>query len=273
MSKILVVDDEPFITDMVEATLVAEGYEVSKAYSGEEAISTIEKDPPDLILLDLMLPGMDGYEVSKLLQKDARFTHIPIVMLTARTAIHDRSAGYNVGADDYITKPFKADELLIRVRAQLHHTNRSEYSSLTGLPGSKAVQEAITERTGEDEDWSIIYIDIENFTFFNEVYSFTKGDEVLKKTARILEQAVKDEGNPDDFLGYTGRDDFVIITDSSRAEAIAGKAGKLFKAALPVFFNQNDLKSGHFQVINRNGKNSKVPLLELSFDIVNHDDE
>src|SRR5690348_17100739 len=119
MSKILVVDDEPLIVEMIEDTLSSEGYEINKAYSGEEALSVIENNPPDLVLLDLMLPGMDGYEVCRQMQRDARFSHIPVIMLTAKSAIADRVSGYDRGADDYITKPFDPDELLIRVRAQI----------------------------------------------------------------------------------------------------------------------------------------------------------
>ncbi|MEI7555505.1 response regulator [Candidatus Chlorohelix sp.] len=270
MTKILVVDDEPFITDMVEATLVAEGYEVNKAYSGEDALISIQVDPPDLVLLDLMLPGMSGYEVSRFMQREAFYSHIPIIMVTARSGTHDRSSGYETGADDYITKPFNSDELLIRVRAQLHHAHQTDFSKLTGLPGSRAVQAAIQKHTKSNKPWSIIYADIENFTSYNEVYSFQKGDHVLRKIADILKHAASDKGNKDDFVGYAGRDDFVIITTPSHTDALIKRAEKLFKEVIDDFFNDTDRKNGYFSYVNHAGLSLKLPLMSLSFDVVDN---
>jgi DNA-binding response OmpR family regulator len=147
MSKILVVDDEPTIVELIEESLHIEGYETSRAYSGEEALDALAKDPPDLVLLDLMLPGMDGYEVCRQMQKDVRLSQIPVIMLTAKSAVADKVSGYQKGADDYITKPFDTEELLVRVRAQLHHLYHDRVSELTALPGSEAVEAAITRRT------------------------------------------------------------------------------------------------------------------------------
>jgi diguanylate cyclase (GGDEF)-like protein len=271
MSKILVVDDEPFITDMVEATLLDEGYEVLKAYSGEEALEVVEQYSPDLLVLDLMLPGMDGYEVSRQLQNDARFNHIPIIMLTARTSISDRVAGYERGADDYITKPFDPDELLIRVRAQLNHLQHEERSELTGLPGSQAVEAAIMERTANSEDgWTIIYADIDRFTAYNEVYSFLEGDNIIREAGKALSQAVKELGTPIDFVGHIGGDDFVVLTVPEKTAKICNRATELFNAATPKFFDATDYANGYFTFVNHTGETVHLPLVALSFDVVDN---
>src|SRR5215210_388359 len=136
MSKILIVDDEPTIVELLEEHLQSEGYDTMHAYSGEEALQVLEKNTPDLVILDLMLPGMDGYEVCRLMQLNPRLNHIPVIMLTARSAVHNRVLGYQRGADDYVVKPFDPDELSVRVRAQLHHVYHDAVSELTGLPGS-----------------------------------------------------------------------------------------------------------------------------------------
>src|SRR3954452_16445741 len=181
MSKILIVDDEPTIVELLEEHLRSEGYDTSHAYSGEEALQMLERDVPDLVLLDLMLPGMDGYEVCRLMQKDSRLNHIPVIMLTARSAVQNKVLGYQRGADDYVVKPFDPDELSVRVRAQLHHLYHESISELTGLPGSQSVEDIIRERTrGSNQPWAIIYVDIENFTVYNESYSFLEGDELIK---------------------------------------------------------------------------------------------
>src|SRR5438445_5374343 len=164
MSKILIVDDEPTIVELLEEHLRSEGYETNHAYSGEEALQMLDTDVPDLVLLDLMLPGMDGYEVCRLMQKDARLNHIPVIMLTARSAVPNKVLGYQRGADDYIVKPFDPDELSVRVRAQLHHLYHDNVSELTGLPGTEVVEQKLREVTANgSEPWAIVYVDIENF--------------------------------------------------------------------------------------------------------------
>src|SRR5436190_4435818 len=155
MSKILIVDDEPTIVELLEEHLRSEGYETMRAFSGEEALQMLEADVPDLVLLDLMLPGMDGYEVCRLMQKDARLNHIPVIMLTARGAVPNKVLGYERGADDYIVKPFEPDELSVRVRAQLHHLYHDSVSELTGLPGADAVEKRIEQVLASgSNDWA-----------------------------------------------------------------------------------------------------------------------
>ncbi len=271
MSKILVVDDEPFIVEMIEENLSGEGYEVVKAYTGEEALAMVESEEPDLVVLDLMLPGMDGYEVCRQLQRDARFNHIPIIMLTAKSAIADRVSGYDKGADDYITKPFDPDELLVRVRAQLRHLAREEKSVLTGLPGSGAVEDMLNERTeNPDIAWSIIYVDIERFTAYNEVYSFVLGDELIRQAAGCLKKAVREKGNEDDFLGHIGGDDFVILTTPDKSDALCETALAAFKEIVPNHYNAIDRNNGYFEFVNHAGERAQMPLVSLFFDVVDN---
>jgi diguanylate cyclase (GGDEF)-like protein len=271
MSKILVVDDEPFIVEMIEENLNGEGYEIVKAYTGEEALQMVEQAEPDLVILDLMLPGMDGYEVCRQLQRDSRFNHIPVIMLTAKSAIADRVSGYDKGADDYITKPFDPDELLIRVRAQLRHLDGTENNVLTGLPGSSAVEAMLSERTENPElAWSIVYVDIERFTAYNEVYSFVLGEELIRQAANCLKKAVRDFGNEDDFLGHIGGDDFVVLTTPDKSEAISECAIGLFKEVAPNHYNATDRANGYFFFLNHAGENVQLPLVELFCDIVDN---
>ena len=119
---VLVVDDEEAIAEAVRARLESEGYRVVVAADGAQALDAAGREPPDLVVLDLMLPGMDGLEVCKRLQRDR---WVPVLMLTARTEEADKVAGFAVGADDYLTKPFSLRELAVRVRAILRRSERS----------------------------------------------------------------------------------------------------------------------------------------------------
>ncbi len=269
MSKILVVDDESSIVALVEENLALEGYETTHAYSGEEALELMRHDQPDLVLLDVMMPGMDGYEVSRQMRADPQLNHIPIIMLTARSSTPDKVMGYSRGVDDYVTKPFDSDELLVRVRAQLHHLYHEDVSDITGLPGSQAVEYALKQRTDDtSKPWNIIYVDIERFTTYNENYSFLEGDELIKATALLLREAVQERGSPDDFLGHVGGDNFVVITTPARTEGICELAAARFNAIIPQYYTASDRNQGYVLAMSHDGQIEQSPLAELSFDVV-----
>ncbi len=123
MKKILIVDDEKPISDIIKFNLTKEGYETVTAFDGREAIAKFEEENPDLIILDLMLPELDGLEVAKEVRKTS---HIPIIMLSAKDSEFDKVIGLEIGADDYVTKPFSTRELLARVKAHLRRTENIE---------------------------------------------------------------------------------------------------------------------------------------------------
>jgi len=118
--KILIVDDEVDLVKTIRFSLEAEGYAVLVSYNGEDALNQARKETPDLILLDIMLPKLDGYKVSRLLKFDERYKHIPILMLTAKTQEKDKLLGKETGADEYIIKPFDMNELVEKIKAYLN---------------------------------------------------------------------------------------------------------------------------------------------------------
>ncbi|HST06213.1 MAG TPA: response regulator [Chloroflexia bacterium] len=273
MSTILVVDDEPAIVEILEEHLRSEGYDTCHAYSGEEALARLAKVVPDLVILDLMLPGMDGYEVCRLMQADVRLNHIPIIMLTAQGAVPNKVMGYERGADDYMVKPFEAEELRVRVRAQLHHLYHDTVSELTGLSGVEAVEKRIAEVLANDPSkWEIIYVDIANFSAYNESYSYVEGDEMIEVAAHSLKTALQaddsDLGAEHNFVGHTGGDKFVMIVQASRARDIAEEAQRLFAESTVDFYSPTDSKHGYLVTINRQGVLTKSGLCTLRFDVV-----
>ncbi len=123
MKKVLIVDDEKPISDIIKFNLTKEGYETITAFDGREAVRLFEEETPDLVILDLMLPELDGLEVAKEIRK---ISHIPIIMLSAKDSEFDKVIGLEIGADDYVTKPFSNRELLARVKAHLRRTETIE---------------------------------------------------------------------------------------------------------------------------------------------------
>lgn len=165
MSKILVVDDEKPITDIEKFSLEKEGYEVEVAYDGEDALKKVEENTPDLIILDIMLPKIDGLEVAK----EVRKTHnMPIIMVTAKDSELDKVLGLEIGADDYVTKPFSNRELVARVKANLRRQSVASENS------SKE----------DDEKREITFGDL---TVHPDSYSVTKNGKTVDLTHREFE--------------------------------------------------------------------------------------
>jgi two-component system alkaline phosphatase synthesis response regulator PhoP len=133
--RILVVDDDHEVVRLMRAYLERAGYEVLVAYEGETAVYTLRRDKPDLVLLDLMLPGRDGMEITRLVRSDPQLAHIPIIMLTARVDDTDKIVGLEIGADDYVTKPYNPREVVARVRARLRNHAEAMPPQLLGVAG------------------------------------------------------------------------------------------------------------------------------------------
>jgi DNA-binding response OmpR family regulator len=130
--RILVVDDEIYIVHILEFSLTMEGYTVLTASNGEEALKVIEQERPDLVVLDIMMPKLDGYEVCRQLRQDDRFSNLPVILLSAKGRPVDREAGLQAGADDYIAKPFSPRKLLEKIR-ELLDRSESQIGKVVGL--------------------------------------------------------------------------------------------------------------------------------------------
>ena len=278
MSKILIVDDNPALVDVLEEHLQSEGYDTVHAYSGEEALAMLAKFVPDLVILDLILPGMDGYEVCRLMQADVRLNHIPVIMLTARDDITHRVLGFERGADDYIVKPFQPDELSVRVRAQLHHLYHDSVSEMTGLPGPEAIENRINSALADGSgEWTIVYADIASFSAYNKSYSYVDGDEMIDVAASALKRAIQEShtgtepgpngsGEQDDFVGHTGGDKFTLVVRASNAGRIIETAQRLFTEGTVDFYTPADRQQGYLTIINRQGHPTQAQLCTLRFE-------
>ena len=210
---ILVVDDDPDIARFVEVNLRSVGYDVLVASDGEEALSRAEEVRPDLVLLDVMMPRVDGFEVAQRLRRNPRTANTSIIMLTAKALSSDKVLGLTSGADDYIIKPFDPIELLARVKTTLRRArDMRSLSPLTGLPGNIRIQDEIQRNIDEDIPFSVLYCDLDHFKAYNDHYGFVKGDRVIQATARALQEAMEEFAKVDGFLGHGGGDDFVCCS-------------------------------------------------------------
>ena len=270
--KILIVDDDPDIRDVLKLTLSEEDYEILEACDGEEALKLVHTNQPDLILLDYQIPKVDGREVCRRIKKDLLLRHLPIIMVTGKGDINDKLGGIDAGADDYVVKPFEPKELMARIRMILRHTERDlEANPLTRLPGNVSILKELSRRLETKSLFAVCYLDLDKFKSYNDKYGFEHGDEVIRETARLLISVTKEFGNPDDFVGHIGGDDFVIVTTLDKTDLLCQKVILNFENLVPSFYNEKDRKNGYIFAFDRNGKEQKIPLISISIGVVTNE--
>jgi diguanylate cyclase (GGDEF)-like protein len=270
--KILVIDDSELIQRLIADILGEEGYEVYSAYSGEEGLEKVARIKPDLIILDIVMSGLTGLEVCRILRADVSNNLTPIIMLTAQVSEDDKLIGLELGADDYIMKPFNNRELISRVRNTLVRIERNRYANpLTGMCGNIEVQSELTYRLANNFEIAVIYCDLDNFKAFNDVYGFPKGDTAIRLTADVIRDAVQNVGNRDDFIGHIGGDDFIIITSWDKYEGICKMIIEDFDNKIVSLYNENDKKNGYIITKNRLGKVRTYPIMTISLAVVTNE--
>jgi diguanylate cyclase (GGDEF)-like protein len=265
--SILVVDDDPDIARFVEVNLRSAGYEVSVAGDGEEALERAADLRPDLVLLDVMMPRLDGFEVAQRLRKNPQTANTSIIMLTAKALSSDKVTGLQSGADDYIIKPFDPIELLARVKGTLRRAKEMRnLSPLTGLPGNIRIQEEIERQVREHQPFAVLYLDLDNFKTYNDKYGFVRGDRLIQGTARMLQDAVM-AYDQDGFVGHVGGDDFVAVVLPDTAEDVAKRVCERFDQDRSLYYEDEDLERGFVRMEDRKGVEQDIPLVSVSIGI------
>lgn len=264
---ILVVDDDPDIARFVEVNLRSAGYEVSVAGDGEEALERATELRPDLVLLDVMMPRLDGFEVAQRLRKNPQTANTSIIMLTAKALSSDKVTGLQSGADDYIIKPFDPIELLARVKGTLRRAKEMRnLSPLTGMPGNIRIQEEIERQVREHRPFAVLYVDLDNFKTYNDKYGFVRGDRLIQGTARMIQDAVM-ANDTDGFVGHVGGDDFVAVVEPDVAEDVAKAVCDRFDTDRALYYEDDDLDRGFVRMEDRKGVEQDIPLVSVSVGI------
>lgn len=267
-ARLLIVEDDFDISNMLKIYFTGQDYEVDIAPRGSEALQKTRQNMPHLIVLDIMLPDIDGYEVCRTLRTNTRTSHIPVIFLTQKDERSDKLQGLELGADDYITKPFDIEELKLRVQNAIA---RAERESLTdprsGLPSGRLIEEQL-RRIIRQEGWVFMDIRINNFDPFKEVYGFVAGDDVLRLTAMTLNELVDKYGTPDDFIGHAGSDNFIVITSESSASIIMEEFKGRFSEEVLTHYNFMDRDQGFIQITGESGEKTKVPLMSIDIGMV-----
>lgn len=246
MPTLLIVEDDLDVADMLEKYFRAQGYLVRAVDTGREAVSNALSTGPDLIILDIRLPDIDGYQVAQNLRSNQRTQNIPIIFLTDRRERTSRLRGLEQGADDYITKPFDIQELRLRVRNAL---NRKDLGSLTnpvtGLPHGALVDERLEECLEED-DWALLLVSIDHLDDFREAYGFVAADDVIRAFSLMIQNVVRETGNPNDFTGQIGPTDFLLVTSGKNFDVLTGRIKERLEPSIDYFYSLEDRENSGF---------------------------
>ncbi len=273
--KILVVDDERLNINVL-VDLLKPDYKMMFAKSGPQALKAVQKEnPPDLVLLDIMMPEMDGYEVCRRIKADEKTRDIPIIFVTAMEGTSDEAKGFELGAVDYITKPIRP--LIVKARVSTHlklrgamlelqrlYNTALDSNPMTGLPGNNSVANRIKRALHQNESVCVIYSDLDNFKAFNDKYGFALGDEALLFTSELLLDAARKLYMSDVFVGHIGGDDFVVIVPTDKAQEIAGDIARRFDEGIIKFYSPEDAAAKCIRSVNRRGQRETFPLMSIS---------
>lgn len=242
-ATLLIVEDDLDIADMLNAYFRIQGYEVITVNWGEDGVRAAQTSAPDLIILDIRLPDIDGFEVARRLRAARRTKDLPIIFLTEKRERKDRLAGLELNADDYITKPFDIQELRLRVRNALQRAQQGTLTNpITTLPEGHLVDErmqACVKETG----WALLVISLRNLDAFRETYGFVASDDLLRAVSIMLQNSLREVGNPGDFLGHLTASDFIIITQPVNLVALKEHTSKRLEQSFDYFYRDQDRSS------------------------------
>lgn len=264
--KILVIDDDEEAAAYVKLSFTLHGYEVEWLNNGRDAVQKVMQIRPDAIILDLKLPGMNGFRICEQLRQEPQTRALPIIVVSGSWKnAEDRIRSIEVGADDFLTKPFDSQELMARIKRMLQRKKVDMgHNPLTGLPGNLAIEEETRRRLGKKSNFAYAYIDLDNFKAYNDVYGIKQGDKVICLFAEILLEAVKTYGNQGDFIGHVGGDDFITITTIDKAQKVFEYIAKRFDERIHAYYSQEDLKAGGITTKDRQGNLKKFSFVSAS---------
>ncbi|MBF0451663.1 MAG: response regulator [Candidatus Magnetomorum sp.] len=272
---ILIVDDEKSNIDLL-INLLKTDYDTIVAKSGKQALKLVaSKNPPDVILLDIIMPEMDGYEVCRQLKSNPATEDIPVIFITAMCDDHDEFKGLELGAADYITKPVRPAIVRARVKnhiqrymaiKELERLNKLAFDAnpSTGLPGNNSISDAITDALDNKKDVCVIHADLDHFKAFNDKYGFARGDDVIRFTSQLFKQILIKVKSDTAFIGHIGGDDFVIITPSSICQDIANMIIQRFDYGICQFYDKDDILQKGIASTNRAGEKEFFPIMSIS---------
>jgi DNA-binding response OmpR family regulator len=267
-ARLLIVEDDNDVSNMLRIYFTGLGFEVDTALRGSIALEKTRQNMPHLIVLDIMLPDIDGFEVCRILRTNTRTSHVPIIFLTQKDERSDKLQGLELGADDYITKPFDIEELKLRVQRAI---SRAEQQSLTdprsGLPAGRMIEDQLRQVIRRT-NWALLDIRIENYAAFKEIYGFVAADDLIRFTAMLMNEVIDDMGTINDFIGHASENNFLLITTEEASQEIQQRLKARFDDEVLTHYSFIDRERGYLLSSEAADKPAEIPFMTLAIGMV-----
>ncbi|MBI2654738.1 response regulator [Candidatus Woesearchaeota archaeon] len=269
--RILIAEDEDHIRRLVKVILEQDNYDFVEAKDGKDALEKVSEHMPDLIILDLMMPKIDGIEVCEQLKKNALTRKIPVIMLTAKREMSDKVVGTRVGADDYLTKPFEPRELRVRVRTFLDKEKR-ERNPITNLPTFEHVASKLKNL---EKNLDVYYLFFKNLVLYKKYYGFSKTNELIRLTSQIITH-ILERFSTNNFVGHDDENNFILAVENNRAKNVLKEIKNEFESTIPFFYDMDyeniDFKNDIITKLDSAGKIEKLALIQLDIKQLKRED-
>ena len=261
--RLLIVEDNEEIAQMLALFLGSRGYKISLAPDGATARQLVREFLPNLLLLDVGLPDTDGYELLKEFRQHVRTRYIPAIFLTQRSKKADKIAGLQLGADDFITKPFDLEELYLRVQNAVLRSDRENLSDpTTGLPSGRVAREEVAAAQA-NPDRTAVEFRLKNTSEFRDLYGALANSDLQRYTALLMNRVLNTIGTSDDFIGQTGEETFVVISAADRAEIIRKTVLERFDNDAVQHYGMGERHGSQVKVKDPAGQERLLPLVKL----------
>lgn len=270
--KLLMADDDRTFRNLITRIFAGTEWDVVAVSDGKAAMEQLNGSRPDLILLDINMPNLDGREVLEKVRRDPSLSMTPVIILSGIDSSAEKVAELNLGADDYITKPFDVMELVSRIENALKRNTRTlNANPLTLLPGAPSIEEEANARIRRCVPLAFLYLDIDNFKAYNDCYGYLNGDNAIKQLAKILSRLQEDFREEEVFIGHIGGDDFAIITRPENAETLAAEIARRFDELAPELYTIQDRTRREIVSRDRAGNERTYPLMTLTIAIATNE--
>ncbi len=236
---------------------------------GTSALEFLFSEPPDLLVVDERLPDLAGADLVRLIKGENVYRQLPVVLCLAGEDVAETMDFSTLEIDDFLIKPLSAATAKARLVLAYHRSTRElDASPLTKLPGNTSIIHRIQDLIDRQEDFALAYIDLDHFKSFNDKYGFSRGDEVLLMTARVIVNSIRGFMGANTFVGHVGGDDFVFIVPPDKAESACRQVIDNFDSIVPHFYDQEDRARGAIHSLDRRGNEQVFPIMAISIAVV-----
>lgn len=272
MSKpyLLIVDDDIDISNMLKIYYSGLGYETDVAHSGNDTLEKIRQRIPDAVICDIMLPDIDGLEVCRALRTSFQTSGIPLIFLTQKDERSDKLQGLEMGASDYMTKPFDIEDLTARLEKQLHWQSYFIHTHpVTGLPTGVLIEKQLQDLLDKPSEWAILDINIMFFKVFEEIYGFVAGHDLLRFLVMLIQEELPETSEyPGEFFGHLRGTHFMVFTKEENAASLKERLKTRFAEESLTHYSFIDRQQGYLLRSNEDGHKEKIPFMKIAIGMV-----